>query len=164
MILAIDSAPNRTGWALVDRPGPREEIVAYGALDTVNGKVVRDFIAQVFGPTTRPITSVAIEDAYLDKNPQTLKSLSQLVGRWMQEIDRFDVPIRLVMADVWQRQILTGFITNDSPRAARKRAAKLWVKAVFGIEVDENEADAICMGVWATRRGAFDRKIAAARR
>ncbi len=157
MILGIDSAPAKTGWALVDRKGTKEELIASGVLARVDGTVVAEFVQRVMsGP--RP-TMAAIEDAYLDKNVQVVKVLSRLVGRWQQELDRVGLPHRLVMGSVWQRAVLRGLIGQTTKRAERKRAAKLWVKATFRLSVTEDEADAVALATWVSRQTRFEQLV-----
>ncbi len=150
MILGLDSAPRRTGWALVQRNGSREELVAYGVIVTCDPATVHKFANDVMvGP--KRIERVAIEDCYLEKNVDTLKKLARLTGRWQQEFETRGLLTELVMADVWQRGVLRGLIASSSPRAARKAAAQKWVKWTYTMSVEPDEADAICLATWMLR-------------
>lgn len=151
MILGLDSAPRRTGWALVDRVGSRERLVAYGVVGNCDAAVVHKFAADVTTKATAPLALVAIEDCYLEKNVDTLKKLARLTGRWQQEFETRGLSTSLVMADVWQRGILRGLITDGAPRAARKAAAQKWVNWTHKVAVAPDEADAICLATWALR-------------
>lgn len=163
VVLGIDSAPSCSGWALVERDGTRDRLIAHGLLHTVDHEVVEEFSGRMAmsGPT---IDVVVIEDAYLDKNVDTVKVLSRLVGRWQQAFEALGLATRLVMADVWQRGILSGLITPKTHRDGRKKAAKLWAQATFGEALDENEADGAAMATFELRRLVFAGRTSAAGR
>lgn len=158
IVLGIDSAFHRCGWALVERDGTRERLIVYGVLRAVDADVVSEFAGKMAtaGPT---IDVVVIEDAYLDKNVDTLKALSRLVGRWQQAFEGLGLDTRLVMADVWQRGTLTGLITGKSVRETRKAAAVMWARATFGVVLGEDAADAAGLATWELRQRAFRQRI-----
>jgi Holliday junction resolvasome RuvABC endonuclease subunit len=163
IVLGIDSAPAKTGWALVERKGSKEALLASGVLGNVDAKVVREFAGAINSGTQRP-ELVAIEDVYYDdekiKDIRVVKVLSRLVGRWLQEFDTAGFESRLVMASVWQRGVLQGLITQVSKRADRKKAAKMFVRATYGATCGEDEADAIAMATWVARTSTFATRIA----
>jgi Holliday junction resolvasome RuvABC endonuclease subunit len=154
VVLGIDSAPSCTGWALVERDGDRERLIAHGLLHSVDHEVVGEFAGRILmsAPT---VTVVAIEDAYLDKNVLTVKVLSRLVGRWQQAFEAYGLATRLVMAEVWQQGVLGGLIGRGTDRAGRKKAAKIWAQATFSEALDENEADAAALATYEIRQRAF---------
>jgi hypothetical protein len=122
--------------------------------------VVTEFSGQMAtrGPT---IEVVAIEDAYLGENVDTLKTLARLVGRWQQAFEALGLETRLVMADVWQRGILMGLISRTSGREARKKAAAVWARATFGTILGPDEADAAGLATWELRQRGFARRVGA---
>jgi Holliday junction resolvasome RuvABC endonuclease subunit len=157
LVLGIDSAFVRTGWALLEREGLQERLIAHGLLEACDADVVNEFAGRMAtGPRT--INLVVIEDAYLGENVDTLKSLSRLVGRWQQAFEALGLKTRLVMADVWQRGLLTGLITAKTERDGRKKAAQLWAQATFGEALHTDEADAVGLGVWVLRQRAFAKR------
>jgi len=160
LVLGIDSAPRRTGWALVERDGRQERLVAYGALTAVDADVVTEFSGQVVHRCPS-IDVVAIEDAYYGENVGTTKALSRLVGRWQQAFEGLGLETKLVMADVWQRGILTGLITPKSGREARKAAAAIWVRSTFGTALGADEADAAGLATWELRQRRFAQRAGA---
>lgn len=163
IVLGVDSAFTRTGWALVEREGPKERLIAHGLLEACDAEVVGGFAHKMAtGPLGPDIKMVVIEDAYLDMNVDTLKSLSRLVGRWQQAFEVLGLRTRLVMADVWQRGLLTGLITGKTERDGRKRAAQIWAHATFGEALHTDEADAVGLAVWQLRQRAFAQRIARA--
>jgi Holliday junction resolvasome RuvABC endonuclease subunit len=159
VVLGIDSAPSCTGWALVERDGPRERLIAHGLLHSVDHEIVNEFSSRIVmcGPT---VDVVVIEDAYLDENVLTVKVLSRLVGRWQQAFEALGLGTRLVMATVWQSGILKGLIGAGTDRIGRKKAAKIWSNATFGEVLNENEADATGIAVWEIRQRAFAERAA----
>jgi hypothetical protein len=160
MVLAIDSALTRTGWALVERQGPRDVLHAVGALNVVGHRRVQDLVARV--AAHGGVGLVAIEDAYFGKNVAVIKKLSRLVGCWQQEFWRAGIPTRLVMANAWQLGLLSGLITNKSSRDERKLAARQYVMSVFKRELGFDECDAACMGTWVSRQEWFAGQAVAA--
>jgi Holliday junction resolvasome RuvABC endonuclease subunit len=159
IVLGVDSAFTRTGWALLERDGPKERLIAHGLLEACDAEVVGGF-AHRMATGQLAINVVVIEDAYLDKNVDTVKSLSRLVGRWQQAFEVLGLRTRLVMADVWQRGLLTGLITGKTEREGRKRAAQIWAKATFGEALHTDEADAVGLAVWQLRQRAFTERVA----
>lgn len=160
IVLGIDSAFTRTGWALLERDGVRERLIAHGLLEACDYEVVGAFAHRMAtGPLGPKISMVVVEDAYLDENVDTLKALSRLVGRWQQSFEALGLKTRLVMADVWQRGLLTGLITGKTEREGRKRAAQLWAKATFGEALHTDEADAVGLAVWQLRQRAFAKRV-----
>jgi Holliday junction resolvasome RuvABC endonuclease subunit len=161
IVLGIDSAISKCGWAVVERDGGHERLVAHGVLVAVDGEVVGDFAGRM--AHGQRIDVVVIEDAYLDTNVDTVKKLSRLVGRWQQAFETLGLETTLVMGSVWQRQILSGLIGLTSPREARKKAAKLWARATFHEALGEDEADAAGLATWGARQRSFAARVAAAR-
>jgi Holliday junction resolvasome RuvABC endonuclease subunit len=160
IVLGIDSAFARTGWALVERDGAKERLIAHGILDAVDYEVVSEFAGKMAtGALT--IDVVVIEDAYLGVNVDTLKALSRLVGRWQQAFEVLGLSTRLVMADVWQRGVLKGLMSTSTAREGRKRAAQIWAKATFAEALGEDEADAVGIATFEIRQRAFARRIGA---
>ncbi len=161
MILALDSAPACTGWALLERVANRELIHGSGVLRGVGWRLVRDFVARVVAHGK--VELVVIEDAYLGSNVATLKGLCRLVGRWEQEFQRAGIRTRMVMASEWQRGMLSGLIHEHSKSEARRAASILWVRAEHKMDLGHDECAAICMGTWVARKIALNARAAAGR-
>ncbi len=157
-VLAIDSAFTRSGWGLLERDKPRERLIAHGLLEACDHEIVGAFAHKMAtGPLS--IDVVVIEDAYLGENVDTLKSLSRLVGRWQQAFEALGLKTQLVMADVWQKGILSGLITGKTEREGRKRAAQIWAQATFGEALPSDSADAVGLGTWVLRQRAFAKRV-----
>lgn len=150
-----------TGWALVelDDAGP-PRLVQSGRVKVTGPLDPWGWLArQPFGET-EPL--VALEDSYLagHGNVKTLKCLVETAAWWRAALVIRGLEVESVMADRWQRALLTGLIGPRSNREARKRAAQAWCRARFGVELPQDEADAACMAAWLAlerrARGARD--------
>lgn len=160
-VLGIDSAFAKCGWALVERDGVRERLIAHGVLKAVDSDVVTEFSGRM-ATGNRTIDVVVIEDCYLDENVDTVKLLSRLVGRWQQAFEALGLSTHLVLADVWQRFLLTGLMPRQAKREARKEAAKTWARATFKEALGSDESDAVGLAVYWVRKRAFADKCAVA--
>lgn len=154
IILGIDSA-SVSGWCLLDG----DRVLKFG---TVNAREPMriDALAALVNSIARPALAV-IEDSYLGENVNTVKVLSRIQGRWEQAFATRGIPSELVMADTWQKAILTGLISRKSKSEERKRAAAIWVKATYGLTVPEDVADAIGLATHVARREMLAGRVAA---
>lgn len=157
-VVAIDSA-TKSGVALL-LPGAVEgglalyRMAAYGcARRTLPATVgaVLEAVGQAVGDL--PV-SVYLEEPYLatgrQRNPRTLAALVTCRTYWMVAAEAKGWPVELVRAQTWQTRHLG--IRRGAPRDHRKAVAKQHVLRVTGLEVTQDEADAICMACWALRR------------
>lgn len=91
-----------------------------------------------------------IEDQYLatgkKKNPNTLKKLSRVAGRWQEGCIFAGLEVRFLYASVWQKAEL-GMVTAS--RDQRKRASKSKAFGLWKIELTEDESDSAIMGRYA---------------
>jgi Holliday junction resolvasome RuvABC endonuclease subunit len=147
--VGIDCATT-TGWAIVERTGGRETLRGHGIIKFNTPHVWKPiaWLALQARPWGGPWPDVvAIELPWLGKNPHTLEVLARYCGRFEQAFT--STPTRLVKASEWQSKILGRF--GGKKRAGLKRAAVLWVKGTFGVDVSDDEADAIGLAVYALR-------------
>jgi len=147
IILAIDSAANRSGWAVVGHGNPKETIYRYGRVGRMAGPEMLQFLKDREG-----VDFVMIEGPFMGTNVRTHEMLSRWVGRWETCCEIVGLPHRVVTAQTWQIGVLKGLIKNNSPREVRKLAAQKWVEWTFGICVGEDEADAVGLATWALRQ------------
>lgn len=149
LVLGLDTA-STTGWALVRREAGREVVVDHGLADG------RDHLARAaLARRLRP-DIVAIEDAWLGAggraNPATLKLLARIQGGWEQAVrDAGATRVEYVQPQAWQSLLLAGLCRGNAPRAQRKAAAQLWVRRWYGLEVSEDEADAVAIATFQAR-------------
>jgi hypothetical protein len=108
-------------------------------------------IAAVVGEWSARLTFAGIEDQYLAINPSTMKAISAIRGRWMQELERVGVCVEVVNTKTWQSGMLAGLISVHSRRKAVKSAAALVASSVFRLRLTEDEADAALIATWLAR-------------
>jgi Holliday junction resolvasome RuvABC endonuclease subunit len=152
IVFGVDAATS-SGWAIVDSTAGKPRLVSYGVGCGTDHAVVHDLVenAQRLGAQLG-----AIEAPYVDKNPDTAIKLGVIVGRFAQELDRAGIAWTGHKAQQWQQRLLNGLIALTSPREVRKRAAIQWVKATYGIDAREDEADAICLTTWKAKEAHFE--------
>lgn len=88
---------------------------------------------------------VYYEDNYQKINPKTTKQLSLLMGAIWGYCILNDIAIEPILPSEWRTAI-----DINKPKADRKeykRRAIDYVKENFGLDVGDDEADAICIGV-----------------
>jgi Holliday junction resolvasome RuvABC endonuclease subunit len=164
IVAGIDSA-ELTGFAVVvAEPGGRERLLRHGTLKIRKAADVERAVAELAGD--RP-DLVAIEAPFIGVNVTTGLTLATLLGRWLQSWETRGVPTTTATASVWQTGVLSGLITPCSNRAERKAACRTWCKATFsgetrGVNLTEDEADAIGLATFAVRRAVLAAKVRAA--
>lgn len=152
IVLGLDAA-SHTGWGLIERVGGREKCLGSGV---VNGKSWEevDALASRVVHGDNPPDLVAIEDNFLGVDPNAMKVISRIVGRWLQAFEPLGIDAVLVMASTWQAALLKGLMAHRAQRAERKRAAAQWVQANCGVDLKGDEADAVCLACYAARAKA----------
>jgi Holliday junction resolvasome RuvABC endonuclease subunit len=149
--LGIDCA-TCSGWARIERIGGRERMLDHGVLKLADPAEAWRAIAGLAAHTPSPDV-VAVELPYVDKNIDTAIKLALLAGQFKQAFGSTGAVVELVRASQWQAAILGRF--GGGKRADRKKAAKIWARAVFDLQLSEDEADAAAVATWAARRAAF---------
>ena len=157
VVLGLDAAVNRTGWAVVEKHDGREWLVNAGTLGRCTPEMRDEFAGQ-----WRHVSAVAIEEPFLHENVQTLLVLAANMGAWVQAFGRHRLEAETIKADVWQLGILRGLIENRTKREGRKLAAQRWAMATFGLmkPLSEDEADAAGLATWCARKRAFAARAA----
>ncbi len=96
---------------------------------------------------------VVIEDQYLDKNFRSAKLLVEQRARIEGWCDMVGFEHVSVLPSVWQGAILRTFAQKSEER---KRRALVVAKGILGMRndapLDDNLADAVCIGQWAVTR------------
>ncbi len=161
MIAAGLDAASRTGWAVVEAGRGRPTRLASGVVEA-HWDQIMDTVAQVFLP--RGVELALIEVPYVASNPHTAITLGRIVGRWEEELDRAGIAVELVRAQQWQVGLMAGLIGRTSPRDQRKKAARLWVRQFYGLNLpSEDECDAIGLATWGAQRAAISGRATGAR-
>jgi Holliday junction resolvasome RuvABC endonuclease subunit len=150
-IIALDDATHDTGWAIFDG----DTLIKYGVFSTNQSTEVERISAvkqwlinliTVWAPDT-----IVIEDIQLQKedfngdavqNLTTYKVLAHLQGVLQNILFELHIPFETVYSAVWRK----ACEIKGRYRADKKRSAQLQVKKWYGLDVSNDEADAICIG------------------
>ena len=146
--VGVDVA-GRAGWAIVQADGGHESVLEHGIVSPGEPPICQQ-IEHVVGHA-RGVDVVVLERPYLDRNVATMEVLARLLGAWEHACACRGLDVVLVRASEWQSAILRGLINQASKRAQRKKAARMWVTATFGLDCGEDESDAIAMATWCLR-------------
>lgn len=150
VILAFDQASNLTGYSVLKG----EELKSYGVLNLKdidlkkNGDTyydekvdnVEEFMIrciEFFKPTI-----IIVEDIQQQTNVQTFKDLAYLQGVLKHYLYKNKLPYSVLPPGGWRKEL--GI--KGRKRVDQKANAIAYVKEKFGIDVTEDEADAICIG------------------
>lgn len=143
-ILALDQASRTTGYSIFDG----QELVAFGVYNASgsNGKArindVCDWLEhmiELYEPDF-----VGIEDIqYNNGAHNTFKLLGQLMGAIFRTLYDAKIPHDSVLIPTWRKSVGV----KGRGRAEQKANAQRVVKAKYGLDVSEDEADAICIGM-----------------
>lgn len=153
-ILAIDDATQVSGWAIFDD----KELVAYGKVQLTQTDPIerisrmRQWLINMIQNWN--IDKIAIEDIQLQKFTNkngvesnavvTYKTLAQLQGVLLVTCFEMKKPCTVVFASTWRSHCKI----TAKQRTDQKRAAQLLVKNKFNIDATQDEADAICIGIY----------------
>lgn len=148
-ILAIDPGAT-SGWAVV-LVGSSPKLVWSGTFHfctTPKGQPVSPtelvtYLSREARAHGYPIQRAAIEDQYLDKNPNTLKKLARSAGRWEEACAVAQVPCEYVAASTWQSRELG---LRGARRDALRRAADAKAYGLWSLEGTEHQIDAALIG------------------
>lgn len=156
-LLALDQSTNNTGFAVFKN----QELIAHG-IKNFNGnnyvqrvEKLREWVESLIIAVDNDI-EIVIEDIQLQtfsnkqnigENPgiQTFKKLAQTQGALLTLFEEYNINYYIALATQWRK---TCGIPEGRGRARSqlKAAAQAYVKEQFGIDVTEDEADAICIG------------------
>lgn len=79
-------------------------------------------------------------------NVDTFKKLAEVFGIIYELATEIEIPNSSVLASTWKSAIGIG----GKYRPEQKRNAQAWVKETYGLSVSEDEADAVCIGAYAS--------------
>ena len=156
-VLAIGAdIATRTGWGVVESVCGHEHPLDHGTIDAAKLTPAElcqaiDRVLDLSACNSHNDVVVALELPFLDKNPHVLEVLARLCGQWEHACAMRGLETVLVRASQWQAAILTGLITTTSKREQRKKAAQMWCKATYGLDLDEDSADGVAIATWACR-------------
>lgn len=151
-VLAFDQASEITGYVVFDKKGALEEskMLEYGKVDLkkINAQkrvpmMILNILSLIdeFVPDT-----VIIEDVAMQRNVQTVIMLARIQGAIMGHCYQKGISLIIRAPSSWRMDL--QFIQGRGVhRGNLKKQAQDKVKEVFGLEVSEDEADAICIGL-----------------
>lgn len=145
-LLALDQSSRITGWAYF-KDGELQE---YGKIDLTTDDIglrlnqLRDRIVELI--MNFDIDEVAFEDIYMDgqrvNNVATFKVLAEVFGVCYELFTDMEIKNTAVLAGTWKSTL--GI--KGKTRPEQKRAAQVYVKNKYGIDVIQDIVDAICIG------------------
>lgn len=157
-ILAFDQASRTSGWSVFE-DGKLVEYGKFAFSDDDFGKrleKIRNKVSEMID-YYQP-DEVVFEDIQLQaqgdnynygNNIATFKKLAEVFGVIYELLTEREVPNRAVLSTVWKGKLglLHGYAQK---RESQKQEAQAWVKENYNVKVTQDEADAICIGVWAS--------------
>lgn len=151
VILSLDQSSNLTGYSVYKN----EEFLSYGILSLkditskshgelyYDEKVenVKQFLIRCIDYFKPDI--VVIEDIQRQSNVRTFKDLAYLHGVLKNYLYENNIPFVSISPSAWRGELKI----KGRKRVDVKKNTQSYVKDNFGIEVTEDEADAICIGI-----------------
>lgn len=157
-ILAIDPG-EVSGWAVMSR----DRCIASGTATTHEARTTAVLVADAESTLTGTRLVVVGEKwtaGGLHANPATMAGLGAAWGAWAAALEAEGVPksrIVRVYPQTWRARVLAP------RRGTRSDALKLMAvrraSHEIGREPDHDEADAVCIGIWATRAAEVAAKL-----
>ena len=145
-ILSLDQSLSITAWSVFDTG----ELITYGIVKTGNSKkhtqeeriemIVNKIIELI---DKYDIEQVILEDIQSQKNVKTYRILSMLLGILTYKLYEMKIPFEIISPSSWRSTLCI----KGRKRVEQKANAKLFVKNKYDIDVTEDEADSICIGL-----------------
>lgn len=143
-VLALDAATNTTGYSIFDD----KKLVAYGTFTTTGRNATEkinqvkhwvDDLRQKAKPNFIGIENIQYQQMAGVKTFQTLANLQGVLLDYCFE----NCESALVMPSTWRAHL---GINHGDKRVEAKQKTQSYVKLLTGLEVSQDEADAICIG------------------
>lgn len=164
-ILALDQATHTSGWAVFDD----DNLIKYGKFTTTSREVderideVKNFLISMI-EFWRP-DKVILEDIQLQtfgpKNSNniegvtTYKTLAHLQGVLINTLFESEVDYSIVHTAVWR----DSCGVKGSTRSDKKKSTQLIVNDIYNIKATQDEADAIGIGLYASKKVAKNNAV-----
>ena len=146
--LAVDASTKSTGIAIYDN----QELKHYSCITASSSNLYKrirkmqeeiENIIQEYKPDRVIMEDVIPDDVH--GNQTVFKALMYLQGYLMEIYDKYKIPAELVVANHWRK--LCGIKTGAGvKRESLKPKDIAFVKNQFGLTVNDDIADAICIG------------------
>lgn len=151
-LLALDQSSKTTGYAIYHD----DRLYTFGHF-TCNQKDIGERLMNIRYKVIElidqyDINEVIMEDIHLEEdvnnNVQTFKKLAEVFGVIYEMLTEKDITNGAVQASVWK----SGVGITSRQRAAQKRDAQKLVHEKFNVNPTEDEADAVCIGLYWTNQ------------
>lgn len=141
--IAVLSPGKECGSVCLYRP------ILYGKVKTTTTDIVDVAILRALQAIGGPNLRLVVEYPYFGENAHSALMCCAVATRWETVAQLAGLRVDLVEASTWQTQQLGR--CQHGKRAQRKQLARSMVRGIFGLDVTQDEADALCMAVWALR-------------
>lgn len=149
-VLGLDTSTSSTGYAVLDTDNRR--IISYGTIKTPKkadllDKIIfiEEHIKQVI--KAKQVEFIVIEDLAVTRSASTTKALAGLLYHLLVEFRKRELLVVQVRPSEWRSSCGIRGIKRDE----LKRKAIKHVKDNYGIEANDDEADAICIAEYGTK-------------
>lgn len=148
-ILSLDQATNKTGYALLEN----DKIITYGVFDVSKEKDVVIRISKIKKWLNEMLKKykpdiVGMENVQYQANPLSHKILSELLGVLENNLYEKDIAYFIIEPSSWRSELQI----KGRKREEQKANAQKYIYNNFDIEVDNDTADAICIGIATYRK------------
>ena len=145
-ILGFDQSTLITGWA-VFKGG---EYLAHGTIDLHKHKNAERRFEKMCLEIKNTIDDwnpdeIVVEDVMLMKSPQTMKLLARIQGVIIGFCIDKNIPFHIYLPTEWRKSL--GFKQGKVSREQLKQQAIDLVSDSYGLSVNSDEADAICIAM-----------------
>lgn len=147
-ILGLDTSTTSTGYAVLDN----NKLISYGTIKTPKkadllDKIIyiEEHIKQII--KAKEVEFIVIEDLAVTKNASTTKVLAGLLYYLLVEFRKRELLV--VQAKPTQWRSVCGI--KGKCRKELKENAIQYVKSVYNIETNDDEADAICIAEYGSK-------------
>ena len=167
-ILALDQATKNTGWSLFDG----NDLIRYGIFTTNSSieelkiKEIKEWLINViesYDPDLVLLEDIHYQARFEDSDNDgngivgvtTFKILAHLQGVLINVLVERNLNHQVVSPSSWRAELKI----KGKHRSDKKRAAQLLVKERYGINPLEDEADAICIGIFGINTNQKNRQM-----
>ena len=146
----MDQATKISGYSIFED----KNLVAYGTLEVdQKEKNYVERIKQMYFKIKELIqinnpNIIVFEGIQFQNNQKTYMQLANLQGALMAYLFELDIPFQIIEPSAWK----SFAKIQGRKREEQKKNTQEFVKNKYGIDVSEDEADAIGIGVWASSK------------
>lgn len=152
LILAFDQASRTSGYSVFEDG----KLIGYGKFTYDD----EDFGVRLLNIRNKVLSlinkynpdKIAFEDIQLQNNVvnnvDTFKKLAEVFGVIYELVTEKNIPHDIVLASTWK----SALSIKGRDRSEQKKNAQSWVNTTFGVSPTQDECDAICIGVYASRK------------